>query len=69
MYNNESINRIDDHRDYAHCRICLEGMGDEKLRQYCNCRGSLEAIHHNCLLKWVEASLAKNKTGIDNVSC
>ena len=48
------------------CRICLEdhNTSDNKLIVPCNCKGSIEYIHEQCLQEWRYHSKFKNKCNI-----
>ena len=35
------------------CRICHEGTGSQELMRACKCDGSIQHVHHGCLLNWV----------------
>uniref|UniRef100_A0A6A7FS44 E3 ubiquitin-protein ligase MARCH1 n=2 Tax=Hirondellea gigas TaxID=1518452 RepID=A0A6A7FS44_9CRUS len=43
------------------CRICHlpEGDGVETLISPCRCAGTMEFIHHGCLMKWLEVSSSR----------
>jgi E3 ubiquitin-protein ligase DOA10 len=35
------------------CRICLDDNKEELYQNICNCKGSLNYIHKNCLFNWM----------------
>ncbi|KAF2360523.1 Zinc finger RING-CH-type [Trinorchestia longiramus] len=45
------------------CRICHlpEGDGVETLISPCRCSGTMEFIHHGCLMKWLEVSGSRSR--------
>ena len=42
--------------DGAVCRICFLGDEENSLIRVCQCKGSLEFVHHNCISQWVNTS-------------
>ena len=50
----EEMTTSSDPDEEATCRICLEPNGD--MIQPCDCRGSTENVHKDCLVKWLKIS-------------
>ena len=42
------------------CRICYEDEPTEKLIRVCDCRGSAELVHEECIIRWIKTSRRHN---------
>lgn len=48
------------HAGRRECRICLQDDADSDLTRPCQCSGSLQYVHVDCLRRWVKESGRRN---------
>uniref|UniRef100_A0A914CNT2 RING-CH-type domain-containing protein n=1 Tax=Acrobeloides nanus TaxID=290746 RepID=A0A914CNT2_9BILA len=56
MKASDCVIQIDAINDIPTCRICLDDTGTSELISPCNCRGTMEFVHRECLDKWYDVS-------------
>lgn len=54
------------------CWICLTTVEESKNDEWvkpCACRGSIEWVHSNCLLRWIDEKRKENSSSLADVQC